>query len=69
MVAHVLATTAIYYGNIETKVALGIVFRKRRPDYHFIDSNRTNCVKICFTNAPVTGGDIENMAKFVLIAC
>ena len=62
MTAQVL--NGLHFHNKDTKVQLGIVFRKRRPNYHYIGNNSSRgIVRADKLHAMVTGGDIDNMGK------
>ena len=51
-----------------SKVAIGITFRFRRPDCHFRGRNRDGTILPRFLDERVTGGDVDNHVKFVLDA-
>ena len=58
-----------YFPDLTSSVQLGITFWVKRPSNHFINGDRSsNRIKPRFLNARVTGGDVDNMVKFVLDA-
>jgi Holliday junction resolvase RusA-like endonuclease len=60
--------TLPYFYNMESRVYIGITFRVRRPNHHFVNSDRSNALKLAFVNVRGTRGDIDNMVKFVMDA-
>jgi Holliday junction resolvase RusA-like endonuclease len=51
-----------------SKLQIGLIFRVRRPNYHYKNSLRSNAIKAARINARITRGDIDNMVKFVMDA-
>jgi Holliday junction resolvase RusA-like endonuclease len=60
--------TLPYFSDMSTRVTLGITFRCRRPDHHFVNADRSKAIKTAFRNSRETGGDVDNMVKFVMDA-
>jgi Holliday junction resolvase RusA-like endonuclease len=60
--------TLPYFYDMSSRVYLAITFRVRRPNHHFVNSDRSNALKIHFINLRETKGDIDNMVKFVMDA-
>jgi hypothetical protein len=60
--------TLPYFYNMSSRLHLGITFRVRRPNYHFVNGDRSNPLKINYVNCRETRGDIDNMVKFVMDA-
>ena len=59
-----------YFPDVTTSVQLGVTFRVKRPTNHYINGDRSsNRINPRFLNSRVTGGDVDNMVKFVLDAC
>jgi Holliday junction resolvase RusA-like endonuclease len=53
-------------GDTEADLHVSITYRIRRPNDHYKSSNRLNVVKTNKLLARVTGGDIDNLAKYTL---
>ena len=60
--------TLPYFSDMSTRVTLGITFCCRRPDHHFVNADRSKAIKTAFRNSRETGGDVDNMVKFVMDA-
>jgi Holliday junction resolvase RusA-like endonuclease len=60
--------TLPYFYDMTSRVFLGITFRVRRPNHHYVNCNRNNGLKPAFISTRVTGGDIDNMVKFIMDA-
>ena len=56
-----------FYGK-EEDVCVAITFRIRRPDAHFTSRKRDRGLRVAAMRARVTGGDLDNLAKFYLDA-
>lgn len=54
--------------NTDVPLSITMVFGIRRPNFHFVNSMRTNKLKNEFVGRRVTGGDLDNYVKFVLDA-
>jgi Holliday junction resolvase RusA-like endonuclease len=60
--------TQPYFYDMNSRVYLGITFRIRRPNYHYVNGDRSNQVKAAWRDSRGTKGDIDNMVKFVMDA-
>jgi Holliday junction resolvase RusA-like endonuclease len=60
--------TLPYFYDMTSRVYMGITFRIRRPNYHYVNGDRNRVVKLAYVNSRGTRGDIDNMVKFVMDA-
>jgi hypothetical protein len=57
-----------YYPNLDSPIYLAMTFRMKRPNYHFINSNRANKIRPAYATAIPKKKDLDNMVKFVMDA-